>query len=150
MRYPFRVALLLDARVHRELLRHARAEGGRECCGLLLGATADARRVARAVPALNVALRPEREFLLAPEPLLHALRDEREGGPRVVGVYHSHPRGPTAPSPTDEREMWPRWSYVIVAPASDGALAARSFRRDAPGAPIVEELVIVGAEGVTS
>ena len=138
------MTLLLDARVHRDLLRHADAAGARECCGLLVGAaSAEERRVVLAVPAQNQAARPESEFLLDPVPLLQALRAERGGGPAVLGVYHSHPAGPSAPSRTDEREMWLRWSYVIVAPARDGALAARSFRREEEGAPIVEEPVIV-------
>src|SRR5262249_28321019 len=130
--------------VHRELLRHAGDAGAHECCGLLLGTAAGERRtVSTAVPAANEAARPEREFLLAPEPLLRALRAERGGGPAVIGVYHSHPAGPGAPSPTDEREMWPQWSYVILAPSPDGALGARSFRREREGAPIAEEPVVV-------
>jgi len=33
----------------------------------------------------------------------------------IVGVYHSHPAGSAAPSPTDVAEaMYPDWIYIIV------------------------------------
>jgi proteasome lid subunit RPN8/RPN11 len=35
----------------------------------------------------------------------------------VVGFYHSHPRGPAAPSETDrDRATWTGYVYAIVAP----------------------------------
>jgi proteasome lid subunit RPN8/RPN11 len=76
--------------------------GPYECCGLLLGYEADgACRIERALPAVNVAERPERQFEIDPRALIAAHRSAREGGARIVGYYHSHPAGAAEPSATD-------------------------------------------------
>jgi proteasome lid subunit RPN8/RPN11 len=40
-------------------------------------------------------------FELDPVALLKAHREAREGGPQVLGYYHSHPEGHPVPSATD-------------------------------------------------
>ena len=38
-----------------------------------------------------------------------------DAGEELVGIYHSHPRSPAYPSPTDRREAhWPAAAYVLV------------------------------------
>lgn len=69
-----------------------------EICGLLL-AEGDGLVFARA--CRNVDPDPARRFELDPAALFAALRAARAGGPRLIGHYHSHPRGPAAPSATD-------------------------------------------------
>ena len=69
-----------------------------ECCGLLLG---QGSRRDRAVPAANVHSDPARHFEIDPAVLSAALRAERQGGARVMGYYHSHPNGLSAPSAHD-------------------------------------------------
>lgn len=82
------------ARLREESLR-AHPE---ECCGLLLG---EGMRVDRAIPAANVAAEPTRHFEIDPSVLLAAHRGARQGGPQVLGYYHSHPVGHPVPSATD-------------------------------------------------
>ena len=73
-----------------------------ECCGLLFGRFTDrGARIERAVAAPNVADDPARRFEIDPAALLAAHKAARAGGPDVVGYYHSHPVGGTAPSATD-------------------------------------------------
>jgi len=69
-----------------------------ECCGLLLG---QGFRIDRAVPAANVHPEPDRHFEIEPQALIDAFRSERNGGPEVIGYYHSHPNGHPLPSATD-------------------------------------------------
>ena len=69
-----------------------------ECCGLLLGRGG---RIDRAVPAANVHSSPESHFEIDPAALIAAHRGAREGGPQVLGYYHSHPNGRPDPSATD-------------------------------------------------
>ena len=50
---------------------------------------------------MNVAFDPRRSFEIDPQALIAAHRAAREGGPAVLGYYHSHPAGAAVPSDTD-------------------------------------------------
>ena len=112
------------------------AEGGYplEVCGLLLGRLergSAIRRVARARPAANVNRdRPGDRYELDPADFLRLEREARAREWEVVGVYHSHPDHPPAPSETDRLravEIWQAsesWSYLILEVTS-GTLASR-------------------------
>ena len=69
-----------------------------EACGILYG---NPERITDAEPAANVHPAPETHFEIDPAALIAAHRRQREGGPRIVGYYHSHPAGQAIPSPTD-------------------------------------------------
>ena len=69
-----------------------------ECCGLLLG---EGGRITHAHPTANVPPAPATHFEIDPAALIAAYKAEREGGPRILGYYHSHPNGRAEPSPTD-------------------------------------------------
>ncbi|WP_348607703.1 desampylase [Halobaculum rarum] len=128
--------LLLPAAV-RDALHERRAAGApAEVCGVLVGDVGDADgaanadsggdgvaetdatdRVAEAVPVPNVADDPERRYELDPAETVAAIEDAETRGRDVIGFYHSHPRGPAAPSDTDrERATWTGSVYAIVAP----------------------------------
>ena len=97
---------------------HGREE---EICGLLLGRS---DRVTDAPPCRNVAADPIRSFEIDPAQLIAALRAERGGGARVIGCYHSHPRGSADPSPRDAEAAAPNgWLWLII-----GLAEARLFR----------------------
>ena len=82
------------------LVEHARAEAPLECCGLLIGS---AGRIDESCPAGNTR-GSEVAFLVDPAAHFAAIRKARASGRAVVGAYHSHPRSPAVPSPTDIRE----------------------------------------------
>ncbi len=82
-----------------ELRAQADAAHPHECCGLLLGADS---RIDRIQSARNVHPTPQSHFTIDPQTLIDAHRAAREGGPQVVGYYHSHPNGLSRPSATDE------------------------------------------------
>ncbi len=69
-----------------------------EICGLLFGSEG---AVTAAQPCRNVAADPSRWFEIDPVALIAAHRRAREGGPRILGHYHSHPGGVPMPSPRD-------------------------------------------------
>lgn len=93
-----------------DMLAEAERAHPRECCGILLGG-GEAIRAIR--PARNVHPDPFGHFEIDPQVLIDAHREERDGGPRVVGYYHSHPNGRAEPSATDRAMA-----------ASDGAIWA--------------------------
>jgi len=80
------------------MLEFARAAFPREACGLLLG---DRKRIEAATQAINVHPEPLRHFEIDPASLIAAHKAAREGGPQVLGYWHSHPNGLAAPSETD-------------------------------------------------
>jgi proteasome lid subunit RPN8/RPN11 len=69
-----------------------------ECCGILLGADC---RIDGILPTINVHPAPETHFEIDPQALIDTHRAARQGGPQVIGYYHSHPDGPARPSRTD-------------------------------------------------
>ncbi len=89
----------VSSAVLERILAEAAAAAPRECCGILLGDGAEVRALE---PARNVHPAPKTHFEIDPRALIDAHRAARRGGPQVVGYYHSHPRGPAAPSPTDQ------------------------------------------------
>jgi desampylase len=96
----------MDLRISRVLLAqivaHAQDSTPEECCGLLLGlGQPEAVTISAVMPAPNVATDPMMRFEVDPETLLAAGKAARQGGPSVLGHYHSHPRGPAAPSVAD-------------------------------------------------
>jgi proteasome lid subunit RPN8/RPN11 len=80
------------------LLAEAARAAPEECCGILLGCGGlieDTRTAA------NVAADARRRFEIDPQALVDVHRAARNGGPHVLGYYHSHPNGPAEPSAVD-------------------------------------------------
>lgn len=81
-----------------------------EICGLLLaGPGAVSGR-----PARNVARDPSRFFEIDPAVLIAAHRAARDGGPAILGHYHSHPSGDPDPSARDAADALPDGSLWLI------------------------------------
>ena len=107
------------------IVAHARREAPRECCGLLLGAPATVDAI---VPARNLA-RGVARYRVDPRDHFRAIRIARAAGLAVVGAYHSHPRSPATPSPTDVAEAaFDDFLYLIVSLAGTRAPVVRAYR----------------------
>ena len=77
----------------------------------------------------NVASDRRRRFEVDPRLLLRLHRTLRDGGTSIVGVWHSHPNGPTVPSATDFAQAYdPALAWIITAITPAGAKDARAFR----------------------
>lgn len=121
-------ALRLSARQRRALLAHAAATPAIEVCGLLGGRGARATSIYR---VRNAAARPAIEFEMEPASQIAALREMRRRGERLVGIYHSHPRGPARPSARDLAEAaYPGVAYLILSLARRTAPRIAAFRFD--------------------
>lgn len=108
-------SLVISASIATELQRHLETAYPREGCGVLLGQARNGARVVTALePAAN--LWPDRNdrYQVDPEVLRRLLEAEENGGPRVLGFYHSHPDAPPEPSATDLEYAWPWYHYLIV------------------------------------
>ncbi len=81
-------ALLAEAAAAdpREVLRHPAGHG---------------TTITQILPTPNIHPTPRSHFEIDPQALIDAHRAARNGGPQVLGYFHSHPRGSAHPSATD-------------------------------------------------
>jgi proteasome lid subunit RPN8/RPN11 len=108
-----------------DVVAHARLALPGESCGLLLGGD---RAIVESVRAANIAEDPTRRFLIDPKDHINGLRRARDRDLAVVGFYHSHPKSPAEPSPSDLAEAsYPDHLYMIVSLAG-AAPEVRVFR----------------------
>ena len=103
--------------------RHGQETYPHECCGALVGKTADgATRVFDVVPLPNTTEEgPRRRFLVRPSDYQLAERRASEAGGELLGFYHSHPDHPARPSQYDLDHAWPTFAYIIVSVANGSA-----------------------------
>lgn len=98
-----------------------------EVCGLLFG---ECDRIDEALPCGNVAADPSRRFEIDPAALIAAHRNSRNGGPRIVGHYHSHPSGSPIPSAADAASAPPDGAIWLIVAGGE----ARAWRAVRDGA----------------
>lgn len=115
-------------RVKKEILERLKKpvlqNGQQECCGLLAGRGGV---IVRDFPATN-ALASATEYEIAPKELFQHMREIREAGLELMGIYHSHPNGDNKPSPRDiEWAYYPDVAYFIVSPQKDAPKPVRAF-----------------------
>ncbi len=102
-------------RVIDAIVDHARRDAPLECCGLL---AARDGVIDEAIPTRNLKASTV-VFLMDPADHFAALKRTRAEGREIVGAYHSHPRSPAVPSPTDLAEAhYEEFLYVIVSLAA--------------------------------
>jgi proteasome lid subunit RPN8/RPN11 len=106
------------------LVAHAVEDLPNECCGLLIGTP---EMVMEAVRTRN-ALGSRTAFKVHPADHFAAIRRARATGLAIVGAYHSHPNGPSAPSEKDRARLTdPAMFHVIVSLAA-GTRTVRAFQ----------------------
>ena len=120
--------LLLSKEIKESIAHHASETYPYECVGVLLGTVdGNLRSVQEArplensyVPEWEAELRPngeafgqERRYLISPHTMLQLMREERVGGAKMIGFYHSHPDHPASPSETDRDWAAPWYLYMI-------------------------------------
>ena len=86
----------MPAGVRDAMISHSRAELPNECCGLLLGR----ERIERCVPMRSDPPAPD-AYYMDPEQQIAVFTAMEASGEQLLGIYHSHPRGPVEPSGMD-------------------------------------------------
>jgi proteasome lid subunit RPN8/RPN11 len=119
-------SLRIRQHVIEEVIAHARADLPNECCGLVLGTEEEIDEVVRARNALQSPTR----FYLDPADHFQAIRLARRTGRVVRGSYHSHPKGPPHPSPTDAELLGVSDMLVVIVSLDGGpeGTAPRALR----------------------
>ncbi len=109
--------LWISADSWQAMLRHVRSCAPEEACGLLGGGSGRATVV---LPVENMSHSPVR-FRMKPEAQIRAMMELEVSGQELVGIFHSHPSGPSAPSVTDAAEAaYPEVAYLVWSPSGQG------------------------------
>ncbi|HEX9676517.1 MAG TPA: M67 family metallopeptidase [Anaerolineales bacterium] len=126
----------------RTIEAYAEAHYPEEGAGLILGDEAGEKREAREIlPLPNRREAGERGHRYEIDPLeTLAAEDQADAlGLKVIGVFHSHPDHPAAPSQTDLHFAVPWYSYLITSVRSGRAHETRAWRLDESEAGMQEE-----------
>lgn len=115
-------ALILTRDDLQKMIAHAESEAPLEACGLLAGRDS---KVEKIFLVRNQAQSPVR-FVMDPIEQLNAFEWIEANGMELLGIFHSHPAGPQAVSPTDIAEAAYAVVHVILS-RTDGAWRARGF-----------------------
>jgi proteasome lid subunit RPN8/RPN11 len=100
----------IPAAVRDVMFSHSLAELPNECCGVLLGK----KEVERAVPMRSIPPAPD-AYYMDPEQQIEVFTTMQAAGEQLLGIYHSHPKGPLEPSGMDmQLAFHPDVLYVII------------------------------------
>ncbi|MEF8824704.1 MAG: M67 family metallopeptidase, partial [Desulfohalobiaceae bacterium] len=108
-----------------DVLRHVGSEAPIEGCGILGGREGQVLKVYR---MNNIEQSPDRFFMDSAE-MAETIQDLYKEDLDIVGMYHSHLRGPAYPSHLDvERAYYPDACYVIISLDDPDNPEIRGFR----------------------
>ena len=122
--------LTIPQPLYDELRAHGEETYPHECCGILLGKSADPDlHVHQIIRAGNTRTdSAHNRYNIAPQELIAAQRHARKSNLDIVGFYHSHPDHPAQWSSTDFAEAhWFGCAYVITAVEKGVAQITNSF-----------------------
>lgn len=125
----------------RQILRQCEQESPNETCGILAGKSG----VVEKVYEMTNSDRSPETFLMDPKEQLKVMKEIRNLGLEMTGIYHSHLASEAYPSAHDlELAYYPEASYMIVSIKDKDNPQIRSFR--IVEGEISEEVVkIIGA-----
>ncbi len=107
-----------------EMRNHVERMQPEEACGLLPGKDG---QVTAVIPVTNELHSPVR-FRMDPIEMLAVFQRMDRLGEDLLGIYHSHPKGPAVPSPTDLVEFaYPGVLYLIWSPLEENTWQVRGF-----------------------
>jgi proteasome lid subunit RPN8/RPN11 len=116
--------LLIDKTAYDIMLAHCQAAHPLEACGFLGGRHGQAT----IVTAVENALSSPVAYAMDPQQQLEAMLDLEENGYDLMAAYHSHPHGPSWPSPTDlAQAYYPDLPQIIISLRERTAPSARAF-----------------------
>jgi len=72
-------------------------------------------------------------FEIDPALLLSTQKAARAGGPRMIGVYHSHPTGKAEPSQIDMAAAWQTGMIWVISALDRERIETRAYLREEAG-----------------
>ncbi len=80
-----------------------------------------------------------KEYIIKTRDLLLVTKEAIALGIELIGFYHSHPDGDSAPSKTDKALAWEVYSYLIISTAKNDSPQFQSWRLQPDGSDFIEE-----------
>jgi proteasome lid subunit RPN8/RPN11 len=118
-------ALIIPQHLLDRMLIHCRAAYPDEACGVLAGQGSSPSHI---YESRNLEPTPV-SYLMDPAEQFRIMKDMRDKGLRMVGIFHSHPQSPAYPSPKDIRlAFYDDTAYIIVSLIDMDAPDIRAFR----------------------
>jgi len=115
----------------RMLIEHSKRELPDEACGILVGRCVGrikGKRKAKTVYQMTNTDKSSSTFFMNPKEQLKVMKEIRNLGLQMVGIYHSHPETEAYPSMRDvELAYYPGVSYIIVSLKDRDNPGIRSF-----------------------
>ena len=124
-----RLALCLRSDLLDRIEEHAVEALPEECCGILIGSAVSGRAVVDQILSTpNVWPGDRRKrYEIDPQVAFEALRKVAADGRSVVGFYHSHTDGTSAPSGYVLDSAWPGKVYLIIGARAGRPCSARAW-----------------------
>ena len=117
--------LYLSKEKAKELVEHSERESPNEACGILAG---NDGKVEKVYQITNTDKSPK-TFIMDPKEQLNVMKEIRDLGMKMVGIYHSHIETEAYPSAHDvELAFYPEASYIIVSIKDKDNPTVRAFR----------------------
>ncbi len=109
----------------KEIIKHCKKEFPNEACGILAGKNGKVEKIYKMT---NVEKSPF-AYLMDPKEQLKVMKEIRNLGLEMIGIYHSHVSSPPYPSSRDiEMAFYPEVSYVIISLKDFNNPEIRSFK----------------------
>jgi proteasome lid subunit RPN8/RPN11 len=124
-----------------KMLKEAKNAYPYECCGLLVGNNNTGKVVREIYPVENKnKVRAEDRYEIDSKEFDETDREATKKGLDIIGIYHSHPDHPAAPSAFDKEcaSVWTEYSYIIISVKNGVEEDLKSWCFD-PGKQEVEE-----------
>lgn len=130
-----------------KMLEEAKSAYPHECCGLLVGNNKGSRKeVCEVYPVENKNKeRAQDRYEIDPKKFDEIDREATKKGLSIIGIYHSHPDHPAAPSAFDKEcaYAWTEYSYIIISVKNGKETEIKSWYFDQKKKTVEEEVLKV-------
>jgi proteasome lid subunit RPN8/RPN11 len=143
------VSLRISDRILAEIHAYGESRYPEEAAGLILGTANSEDRIAQQVLPLENSFEQSqrsRRYLIEPQEMLRAEQQAEQLGMDVIGVFHSHPDHPPAPSQFDLHWAVPWYVYLITSVQNGIAEHSRVWRLLDDHSSMVEEQLNIHEE----
>lgn len=107
------------------MIDHAKQDAPKETCGILAGYNGTIEKVYKMI---NTSDKPELCYFMDPKEQLKIMKDIRNSGMDMIGIYHSHTESQAYPSSKDmELAFYDEAAYFIISLADKNNPQVRAF-----------------------